>query len=69
MAHYIWRATKNFQNYAAATSSTTVPAIPELSFKTEIPPLGHDLRHLDSDVTLESEESGVSEDLPPPYKV
>ncbi|KAJ5875352.1 uncharacterized protein N7473_012699 [Penicillium subrubescens] len=56
-------------NYAAATCSTTVPMIPELSSKTEMPPSGHDLHHLDSDVTLESEESDVSQDLPPPYKV
>jgi hypothetical protein len=41
----------------------------ELSSKTKITPSGHDLRHLDSDVTLESEESDVSQDLPPPYKV
>jgi hypothetical protein len=62
-------ATDKFQNYAAATCSTTVPMIPELSSKTEMPPSGHDLHHLDSDVTLESEESDVSQDLPPPYKV
>jgi hypothetical protein len=66
---HIWIATDNFQNDAAVTSSTTVPMIPELSSKTEMSPSGHDIQGLDSDVTLDSEESGGSEDLPPPYKV
>lgn len=36
---------------------------------SEMSASGHALRRVDSNVTLESEESDDSEDLPPPYKV
>lgn len=58
-----------FQNYDVMPSSSTFPAVPDTDSKFEVPTSGHDLRRLDSGVTLESEETDLSEDLPPPYKV
>ena len=57
------------QNHTAMPSSSQVPMVPDTDSKFEAHSSGHDLRRLDSGVTLESEESDVSEDLPPPYKV
>ena len=58
-----------FQNYAAMPSSSTALAVPDTDSKFEASTSGHDLRRLDSGVTLESEETDLSDDLPPPYKV
>lgn len=43
--------------------------VPDVDSKTDIHPLRHDLRRMDSRITPESEDSDISEDLPPPYKV
>lgn len=57
------------QNPVAMPSSSNVPVVPDTSSQSEISASGHALLRVDSNVTLESEESDDSEDLPPPYKV
>ncbi|OOQ84153.1 hypothetical protein PEBR_31564 [Penicillium brasilianum] len=50
-------------------SSSKIPVVPDTSSKSEMSASRNVLHRLDSNVTLESEESDDSEDLPPPYKV
>lgn len=70
MAHtYDSIMTDIFQNYTAIPSSSQAPMVPDTDSKFEAHSSDHDLHRLDSGTTLESEESDVSEDLPPPYKV
>jgi hypothetical protein len=50
-------------------SSSNDPVVSDTSTKSEMSASRHVLQRLDSNVTLESDESDDSEDLPPPYKV
>ncbi|KAJ5157713.1 uncharacterized protein N7482_008813 [Penicillium canariense] len=55
-------------NLPELSSSSTVPVARDIDSKSEMPLPELDLRRMDSDVSLESEVSDHSEDLPPPYK-
>lgn len=57
------------QSSRDAGPSSNITAVPELDSKSKGPLPVHDLDRIDSAESAESEDSDLSEDLPPPYKV
>lgn len=53
----------------AAIPASEISVVAELDSKPRIPPNEWSTRYIDSDFSLDSEDSDNSEDLPPPYKV
>lgn len=53
----------------ATLPAPSVPLVPEMDSKPRVHPDEQTPRYIDSDISLDSEDSDDSKDLPPPYKV
>ncbi|KAJ5698724.1 hypothetical protein N7462_000729 [Penicillium macrosclerotiorum] len=57
------------QHVASLSLESMAPLAPHSDSMSQIPPPGQDVTPMNSDVSLSSEETDHSGDLPPPYKV